>query len=70
MATLSQSRILRANELSKKLGVSRVTLWRWQRAGLLPPRVQYGPNSVGWVESEIDAWWNAKSGNPPSAEAS
>jgi len=69
MATLSQSRILRANELAKKLGVSRVTLWRWERSGLLPSKAQIGPNTVGWLESEIDDWWTGRFGKHPAAEA-
>jgi prophage regulatory protein len=60
MTPFSKSRILRSHELAAKLGVSRVTLWRWERQGLLPGKTQIGPNIVGWLESEIDEWWNRK----------
>lgn len=60
MTSLSKSRVLRSSELADKLGVSRVTLWRWERKGLLPGKTQVGPNTVGWLESEIDEWWNRK----------
>lgn len=47
-------RFLRIPELVDRLGVSRTTLWRWERAQLLPPRRRIGPNSVGWLEQEIE----------------
>jgi len=47
-------RYLRVREVMKKLGVARTTLWRWERDGRLPPRRKIGPNTVGWLESEID----------------
>lgn len=49
-------RILRANELAQRLGISRTTLWRWEREGLLPARRQVGPNVAGWISSEIEEW--------------
>lgn len=66
---ISESRILRPNELAHKLGVSRVTLWRWERQGLLPAKAQIGPNTVGWLESEIDAWWSQKIGGSSTTAA-
>ena len=35
---------------------SRTTYWRWVKAGLFPKPVKLGPNSNGWLESEIDEW--------------
>jgi predicted DNA-binding transcriptional regulator AlpA len=57
MANLSTSRVVRPDELAERLGVSRVTLWRWERAGQLPAKRRIGPNVVGWLESEIDEWF-------------
>jgi len=57
MANLSTSRVIRPEELAERLGVSRVTLWRWERAGQLPAKRKIGPNVVGWLESEIDEWF-------------
>jgi prophage regulatory protein len=48
--------IMREAERFRRTGVSRVQWWRLEQAGKAPPRVQLGPNSVGWVRSEIDAW--------------
>jgi excisionase family DNA binding protein len=48
--------IIRTNELAKRLGVSRTTLWRWERDGVLPPKIRLGSNSVGWNSRDIDRW--------------
>ena len=40
-------------DLEKRYGKSRVTLWRWVRAGLLPAPYELGPNSVGFSSEEI-----------------
>lgn len=59
--------ILRINDLVELLGVSRVTLWRWERDGLLPPKRVLGPNTVGWLESEILEWLESRpTGSPGS----
>ncbi len=67
MTTLSQSRVLRPNELAAKLGVSRTTLWRWERQGLLPPRVNVGPNTRGWLAEAIDRFWSQRSESSASS---
>ena len=38
------------------VGLSRPTLWRQQKQGTFPKRLQVGPNSVRWRESEILEW--------------
>jgi len=40
-------------DLERRYGKSRVTLWRWVRAGLLPAPYATGPNSVGFASDEI-----------------
>lgn len=62
MASITDSRVLRSGKLADMLGVSRVTLWRWERKGLLPKRTHYGPNCCGWTSSQIEEWWKQKSG--------
>lgn len=73
MASLSTSRVVRPGELAERLGVSRVTLWRWERAGELPPKRRIGPNVVGWLQSEIDEWFaktDSETGDKREAAAS
>ncbi len=40
-------------DLEERYGKSRVTLWRWVRAGLLPAPYSIGPNSVAFSSQEI-----------------
>ena len=40
-------------DLEEHYGKSRVTIWRWVRAGLLPAPYETGPNSVGFSSREI-----------------
>ena len=40
-------------DLERRYGKSRITLWRWVRAGLLPAPFQIGKNSVGFRSDEI-----------------
>jgi prophage regulatory protein len=49
-------KILRKPELVAKTGQSYPTTYRQIQAGTFPQPVQLGPNSVGWIEEEIDAW--------------
>jgi prophage regulatory protein len=53
-------RIIRKPELLKILGVSHPTVWRWEKAGLFPKRIPLGPNSSGWIESEVYTWLKKK----------
>ena len=47
-------RFLSYADLEARYGKSRVTIWRWIRAGLLPAPYETGPNSVGFASDEID----------------
>ncbi|BBO70975.1 hypothetical protein DSCA_49050 [Desulfosarcina alkanivorans] len=51
-----QERVIRWPELEKRIGVSNVTAWRWEKAGKFPKRIRLGGNSAGWIESEVDEW--------------
>ncbi len=48
-------KILRVNQAQKATGIPRSSFYSQVAKGLLPPSVQLGPRSVGWVESEIEA---------------
>lgn len=54
---MKQDRILRPNQVCERLGCTRTTLWRRERDDPnMPKKVRLGPNSVGFRESEIDAY--------------
>lgn len=52
--------ILRTNDVIQLTGLSRSTLWRLERAGNFPERIQLGANSVGWLEADINAWLDSR----------
>lgn len=55
MAQASSKRIVRMPELLRRYGnPSRDTIWRWVKAGRLPAPVEFGPNTVGWWEDELE----------------
>lgn len=55
-------KILRVPALVKKLGIGRSTVYDWldpnsdRHDPTFPQRVKLGAKTVGWLESEIDAW--------------
>jgi len=53
-------RILRKPELVGRIALSDTTIWRMEKAGRFPKRIQLGGNSVGWFESEVDQWLEKK----------
>ena len=49
-------RILKTNEVMKTIGLSKVTIWRMEKAGAFPKRINISSRRVGWLESEIEEW--------------
>ena len=55
--TFSQSnRIVSIIELSELLSKSRVSIWRWERDGILPKPIKVQGRTLGWRESTILEW--------------
>ena len=50
------NRIISINELSQLLSKSRVSLWRWERDGILPKPIKVQGRTLGWRESAILEW--------------
>jgi prophage regulatory protein len=53
-------RIMPAAEVARATGLSRTTIWRMERDGKFPARRQVHGHRVGWLESEVDAWIQAR----------
>ena len=49
-------KLLRIKQVIEATGLSRMTLWRLEKAGHFPARRQLGANSVAWLESDVTAW--------------
>lgn len=58
----AQQRIIRKPEVLAKVGVSDATVRRLELAGRFPKRLRLGPNSVGWLSTEVDEWIERKAG--------
>lgn len=47
----------RPKETAQRLGISKVTLWRWARSQPgFPQPYQLGPTAIGFDVAEIEAW--------------
>ena len=55
------SNMIRMNELSKRLSVSKSTLYLWIKKGLFPSPIKVGENTVVWSEEQIQDWLFNKS---------
>ena len=54
-------RVIRQKEVCDKLGLSKATVWTYVRKrDDFPKPIRLGANSVGWLESEIDAFIDAR----------
>ncbi len=55
-------KILGFSDLKEKKGInwSRVHVSRLEKAGKFPKHVNLAPQSIGWIEEEIDAWIEAR----------
>lgn len=51
--------------LAELLGVSDMTVWRWERSGNLPARIKLGPNTIGWKAVDIATWQAQRAGEAP-----
>lgn len=49
-------RILRLRQVVARTGLSRSTIYQHISKGRFPKQVTLGPQSVGWVERDIEAW--------------
>lgn len=53
-------RFLSFREVRRLTGLSRATVWRLERNGLFPARRRLTTAKVGWLQSEIVAWMEAR----------
>ena len=49
-------RYLRLPQVLARVGVSWVTLYRWEKKGIFPKRRLLGQRVIGWREADIDQW--------------
>jgi predicted DNA-binding transcriptional regulator AlpA len=49
-------KIIGPTETMKVTNLSRSTLWRLERKGKFPQRINISSNRVGWYEDEVGDW--------------
>jgi len=52
----AELRILRRKQVEARVGLSRSTIYGAVSAGTFPRPINLGPQSVGWIEAEIEQW--------------
>ena len=53
---METNQIIRAPEVIAMVGMSRTTLWRMERDGTFPKRLQLSTRNVGWNRSSVVRW--------------
>ena len=54
------SRFLRRRSVEDRTGLSRSTIYLFVQNGTFPRPVRIGGRAVAWLESDIDAWIEAR----------
>ncbi len=54
------TRILTRRHLREMIPYTPQHIHRLEKAGKFPKRIQLGPNRVGWLASEVEAWLNER----------
>ena len=52
--TLQQ--FIRLTDLTKRIGISRSSVWGFTKNGTFPAPVKLSPNCTAWVTAEVDQW--------------
>lgn len=58
--TQTSRRFIKRQAVEEITGLSCSEIYRRIAAGTFPPQVSLGPKSVVWVESEVNAWCDAR----------
>lgn len=55
MSSQTSPIIIRIAQFEKETGLSVSTAYRYEAAGILPPRRRFGPRCVGWLREDVMA---------------
>jgi prophage regulatory protein len=53
-------RLLRIQEVIRVTGLSRMTIYRYEKSGEFPKRRRIGKNSVRWLDQDIETWMTSR----------
>lgn len=60
---MTSHRLLRLKKVEEKTGLGRSQIYAFMKTGDFPRSIKIGPNTVAWLESEIDDWIDQKRKN-------
>ena len=55
-ATTAPTRLLRPRDVAARIGLSKVTIYRLERAGQFPKSIQLSRGAIAWRETDIEQW--------------
>lgn len=61
--------ILKLRAVMAKTGLGRSTIYAWVKLKRFPEQVSLGPGAVGWSQTEIDCWLDARKRERESRQA-
>jgi len=53
-------RLIKLNEVKRKTGLSRSSVYRLAKTGEFPQPIKLGERASGWLESEINGWIDSR----------
>ena len=53
-------RIIRTEDLTRRLGLSRATIFRKVKAGRFPAPIKISQRAIGWRIDDVEAWIAAR----------
>ena len=53
-------RIIRTEDLTRRLGLSRATIFRNVKAGRFPASIKISQRAIGWRIDDVEAWISAQ----------
>ena len=55
-----QPAFLRRKQVETRTGLSRSSIYQYMKDGMFPKPVPLGPRAVGWLESDVSQWIDAR----------
>ena len=52
----TQQQFIRLADLTKRIGISRSSVWSFTKNGTFPTPIKLSPNCTAWVTAEVDQW--------------
>ena len=60
------TRMLRLSQVIERTGLGKTSIYGLQKSGRFPHSVTLSPNSVRWIEAEIESWLASRAATRPA----